>query len=87
MLKKKKIRDTVDYSNLAFNPFIMDDSISEILNGEGFDFTLVDHRRRHAERKQRQKDRQELADKLGVVYEPKLTPLSEILPYLTKIKK
>lgn len=86
-MKKKKIRDIVNYGALSFNPFIMDDSIAERLNGDDFDITLVDHRRRHQLRLEKQREREELARSLGVDYKPKLTPIEEILQYLPKTTK
>ena len=45
--KKKKIRDTVNYSSLDFNPLILDQSTLDKLNDD-YDPALVDHRRRLA---------------------------------------
>jgi len=76
--KKKKIRDTTDYTKLDFNPLIYDQSTYDKLNEE-YDPTLVDHRRRLEKWKSSNAERDKLANELNVEYKPNLTPVSEIL--------
>ena len=76
--KKKKIRDTVNYSNLDFNPLINDESTLEHLN-DNYDPMLVDHRKRLAKWNQSNAEREKLAKDLNVEYKVKLRTPDEIL--------
>lgn len=76
--KKKKIRDTVNYSSLDFNPLILDQSTLDKLNDD-YDPALVDHRRRLAKWEDKNAEREELAKALGVTDKVKLRSPIEIL--------
>lgn len=88
MAKKKKkvvykIPDLCDYANMGFNPFVQDQETLDKLNNE-YDPATLEHRRRLAKWKEREKERAALAKKLGVTTEIKLTPASEILDMLPR---
>lgn len=78
---KYKVHDLCDYANMGFNPFVQDQDTLDKLNRE-YDPATIEHRRRLQKWQQREKERAELAKKLGVTQEIKLTPPSEILDML-----
>lgn len=83
---KTKLRDIVSYSTMNYNPFIPDNSVYDKINGISaeWDVSLVDHRKRIKKIQDAEKQRNLLAKDLGVNYEPKLTPIDEILKNLPK---
>lgn len=81
---KYKAPDLVDYKNLGFNPFVNSQDVYDKLNDTHYDVSQADHRRRINRWKERENERNELAKRLGTTYQPKLTPVDEILSKLPK---
>lgn len=81
---KYKQPDLCDYAGMDFNPFVQSkETVANLRNAE-FDPAHGPHRIRIKKWEQREKERAELAKRLGVIETMKLTPASEVLALLPK---
>lgn len=81
---KYKQPDILDYEKLSFNPFVQTAETLAKIDAQDYDPCFGPHRARLQKWVQREKDRAELAKRLGVVENVQLTPAEEVLALIPK---